>query len=231
MAYSDFTLEKLEEDFGTTNQVIKFFDNNVAQIPPSDWLRQSVAFSEKLRLRTEKAKSEWVVAPILSEVLRRNEGLFTVFSGENLNVDAKRGLKGECDFILTKETHTFNMNYPIIHIVEAKNSDLDLGVAQCAAQLFGANIFNNQKQMHVPLLYGCVTNALHWRFIKLETNCLFVDTQLYTTQNLPELLGVFQVIIDYYKKKLIKNHDGIQRLYLRKIRGKLWNEKPSCFAI
>jgi hypothetical protein len=183
------------------NQVALLFDDT-KPVLPSQWLQNALAIANDLPLRSEKAKSEWIVVPILTEMRMRNDKFFTIFSGENLNADAKRGLKGECDFILTKDEKSMTMSYPIVQVVEAKKQDFELGIPQCAAQLLGASIINQKKQATINTLYGCATIGKAWQFIKLENNILYIDNRIYTTQNLPELLGVFQVIIDYYKKIL-----------------------------
>jgi hypothetical protein len=200
MAYSDFTLEMLEQNFGVQNRVERLFAPMPA-IEPSAWLVQSLKIAQELPMRTEKAKSEWIVAPILSELRERNDKFFTIFSGDSLNADAEKGLNGECDFILAKEVRSFNINYPILQIVEAKKNDIDVGVPQCAAQLLGAKIFNEKKNAAVEKIYGCVTTGDDWLFLKLERD-VFIDDQKYYLNDVGGLLAVFQFIIDDYKRLL-----------------------------
>jgi hypothetical protein len=50
-------------------------------------------------------------------------------------------------------------------------------------------------------LYGCATTDDDCIFIALIGNELFLDTQKYLGE-LEELLGIFQFIIDYYKRIL-----------------------------
>lgn len=106
MAYSDFNLETLEQNFGVANKVGRLF----ADLPPlksSDWLNKTLQMTAELPARSEKAKSEMIVFPILAELRQRNHKFFTIYSGDNLNVDEEKGLKGECDFILAKDTASF----------------------------------------------------------------------------------------------------------------------------
>lgn len=51
---------------------------------------------------TEKARSEFLIAPVLVELRRALDRRFSVFSGMELNVNKGRGLNGACDYILTK---------------------------------------------------------------------------------------------------------------------------------
>ncbi len=197
MAYSDFSLEDLESKFGLKNLTAKLFQN-IEPLEPSDNLKADLELAAELPLRSEKAKSEAIVFPILVEMRNRNDKFFTIYSGDMLNADESQGLKGECDFILAKDVHSFSINYPIIQIVEAKKNDIDLGVPQCAAQLLGAKIFNEKKGVHLEKIYGCVTTGNEWLFMKLEEN-IIVDDQKYYLVEINKLLGIFQQIIDFYK--------------------------------
>ena len=200
MAYGDFTLEEIEERFGIKNRVANLFAELVP-IAPSDFLKQLLPIVRSLPLRSEKSKSEAIVFPLLLELRRRNGDFFTIYSGENLAADEARGLKGECDFILAKEVHSYSINYPIIQVVEAKKNDLDFGVPQCAAQMVGAKVFNEKKGITLEKIFGCVTNSNEWLFMKLEGD-LFIDERKYYLNEINELLAVFQSIIDYYKEVL-----------------------------
>ena len=200
MAYTDFTLEKLELQFGIKNQITPLFPQH-SSIEPSHKLKESLELAKELPIRSEKAKSESIIFPILVELRQINHKFFTIYSGDNLNADEEKGLKGECDFILTKDTHSFNINCPIIHIVEAKKNDLEIGVPQCAAQLLGAKLFNEKRNVMLDVIYGCVTTGDEWLFMKLEHD-LFIDTRKYYLNEINELLGIFQEIIDYYQEKL-----------------------------
>ncbi len=201
MAYSDFTLDDLELKFGVTNHVGYFFDN-IKPVPASSDLLEELEYVKTLPVRTEKAKSEWIVVPILKALRKRNDAYFTIYSGETLTADAKKGLKGECDFIIAKDIKTFGISYPILQIVEAKKNDIELGVPQCAAQLVGAKLFNEKKGVLLSKIYGCVTTGNEWLFMVLEDNKILIDSKVYYLTEIEKILGVFQTIIDYYKKEL-----------------------------
>ncbi len=47
-------------------------------------------------------------------------------------------------------------------------------------------------------IYGAVTNAYEWVFLKLEGNTVFVDKKRYYLNELPKLLGVLQFITNQY---------------------------------
>ncbi len=201
MAYSDFTLLELNEAFGLTDRVDPLFDELPA-IEPSATLSAYLGRAMKLPLRNEKAKSELVVMPILLELIDRNNSLFTLYSGENLRADRSLGLAGECDFFITRNTGSFALNMPILAVIEAKRDNMEVGVDQCAAQLYGAFLVNQKLGHPIPIYYGCVTNAREWLFLKLENNRYTIDSHRYNLDRLPELLGVFQHILDVYRALL-----------------------------
>lgn len=199
MAYSDFTLTGLKLAFGITNQTRPLF-TPLPPLPISDELQRALNRAKELPIRSEKAKSEWLVAPILSEVRMLTDRFFTIYSGENLPADDLVGLRGECDFILAKDIGTFDINYPIIQVVEAKKNDLEIGIPQCAAQMVGARIFNEKREVYPPFLYGCVTTGDEWQFMQLTGNELVIDTRKYYLVEIGELLAVFVSLIDAFKR-------------------------------
>lgn len=198
MRYSEFTLDLIEEKLGVRNRVEVLF-KNIEPLQASQKLKEDLSEVEGLAIRSEKAKSEWIVVPILKEIRRTNHNFFKIYSGDNLNVDKEKGLVGECDFILTLDTKSFNINYPIIQIVEAKKNDVELGIPQCAAQMIGADLFNEKKGVNIARIYGCVTTGDEWLFMKYEDENLIIDQKKYYLSELGELLGIFQVIIDSYR--------------------------------
>ncbi len=198
MAYSNFTLSEIEEKFGITNQEQKLF-GEVPKIKASAWLLESLEKASHLPIRSEKARSEAIVFPILTELCEKNKHEITFYSGENLQADKKQALTGECDFIVSKNTGKYDLNIPIFALVEAKKNDFDEGVPQCAAQMVGASVYNKKMKKEVKVVYGCVTTAEQWLFLKLENDTVFIDTEKYNIKELDVLLGILQFIIDQNK--------------------------------
>lgn len=199
MAYTDFTLDSIEQKFGVKNHSRLLF-NIMPPLPLSADLEKALARARSLPVRSEKARSEWIVAPILIEIRDLTDHFFTIHSGDTLTADEAVGLKGECDFILAKDTGSFNINYPILQIVEAKRNDLEIGVPQCAAQLIGAQRFNQIKDVNIPFLYGCVTTGDEWLFMRLTGTELVIDIRKYYLVEIGELLALFVSLIDEFKR-------------------------------
>lgn len=200
MAYTDFSLDDIAAKFGVQNRTERLF-STIKSIEISEKMQESLDLAAELPVRSEKAKSETIVFPLLVDLRRRNDKYFTIYSGDTLNADEKVGLKGECDFILAKDVRSFTMNYPIIQVVEAKRNDIEIGVPQCAAQLIGAKIFNEKKGIQIEKIYGCVTTGDEWLFMFLDKD-IIIDTRKYYLTEIPEIMGVFQFIIDYYKQNI-----------------------------
>lgn len=199
-SYSKFTLADIQ---GLGLQIVLqdvFAGVKIPDILPSDWLLQTLTESREISLNTEKAKSEFLIAPILAEIRRRNRDVLALYSGFNFTVDALRGLQGFCDYLLAKMPASLTPETPIIAVVEAKLSqDLSEAVPQCAAEMFAARLWNEQHNTPMPPLYGAVTTGDSWLFIRLQNHEIHVHNRNYSIQNLPELLGTWQYIIDCYK--------------------------------
>lgn len=198
MAYSDFSLTQVKKEFELSERSVSLFPA-IAAITPSEWLQETLAYSIKLALSSssEKARSEFIIAPILLELERRNSDKLAVYSGEKLDVDEAKGLRGECDFILSQGPMTLVMRSPIISLVEAKKSDIKGGLGQCIAQMLGAQLFNQQEGNNIPILYGCVTTGEDWQFLSLQDTSLSIDAQRYYINELETVLGIFQHLVDH----------------------------------
>ena len=87
------------------------------------------------------------------------ENAFAIYSGQSLNVDADKGLVGECDFILAKTPPVPVLRAPLVTIVEAKRGEIELALGQCVAQMVGARRFNEKHGRPETTIYGCVTTG------------------------------------------------------------------------
>jgi hypothetical protein len=197
MAYSDFSLTKVKKEFGLTEEKIKLFPNAPA-IEPSEWLKTTLAISLRLALASssEKARSEFIVAPLLLELEMINNQSFSIFSGERLDILPEQGLNGECDFILGKNSLSSTLQALIFCLVEAKKNDIKEGLGQCVAQMLGAALFNQNEGFEYPVVYGCVTTGEIWQFLKLADKTFYLDSQHYYINELAKLIGLLQAILD-----------------------------------
>jgi hypothetical protein len=196
-SYSHFKIEDIRE-LGIEVSRQKLFAT-VENLYPSEWLLQTLAINQQIPAESEKAKSELLISPILNELFIKNPKQFTYFSGYQFNVDQKLGLKGFCDFIISRKYNAAFIESPLVAIVEAKqNQDLVDATPQCIAEMYAATIFNQRENNHVSTIFGIVTNGYEWLFLTLENSQVIIDTERYGLKNLPELLGVWQTIIDRF---------------------------------
>ncbi len=193
MAYSDFKLETIQQELGLTIHQAALFAT-VNPIEPTIWLKDTLNRGHSLALLSEKSRSEFIIAPMLLTCRELCHNTIYVYSGINLDVDADLGLKGECDFIVAKTDPTPALQAPLVVILEAKKNDIEGGLAQCAAQMVGAQRFNQAHHSPTEVMFGCVTTGEVWQFLKLEGQTLYVNEIRYYLNQLPEILGILITI-------------------------------------
>lgn len=204
MAYSNFTLAKVKEDFGLTVDETQNLFNDIPAVQPSEIL--SVILQDYIPLATaigtEKARSEFLIAPILSEVRRQLNYQISLFSGTDFNVDVEKGLLGYCDFLISASKEQFFISAPVITIVEAKNENIISGLGQCIAEMIASQIFNQRQGIEIPVIYGVVTTGTAWRFLTLTENKVCIDKVEYYINQVDKILGIILNSIQAYLTKV-----------------------------
>ena len=197
MAYSNFTLAKLKKDYGLLQKDIFLF-KDIEIVEASQRLKDDLQDAKEVPMMSEKAKSEYIIAPITRE-LKRNYPFISIFSGYTFNIESDKELSGSPDFLISAKSGIVEPERPIFCLFESKNKEAGEGFAQCAAEMYATKLFNEAKNIFLPFVYGCVTNGSEWSFLKLENNILWIDTDRYYLQNVGEVIGVFQVIINEFE--------------------------------
>ncbi len=197
MSYGKFSLEEVVDTFQLSYQETSIFNNTISQ-NPSDHLKLALKEGIPLALPngSELARQNYIVTPILMEVRRNAHYEITLYSGVNLVADKSKGLNGECDVILSKSKITAFIDTPIFTMVEAEKQDMNAGIGQCAAQMIGAQMFNQRKKKTVKEIYGCVTTGEVWQFLKLADNELILDTDRYHIDNVEAILGALRYVVE-----------------------------------
>ena len=197
MAYSNFTLGQVRKAFelDTVRKWGIFAD--IEPVEPSALLtavlERNMPFA--LSMGTEKAKSELIVSEVLVELCIHFDNRVSLFSGIDFNVDASKELTGVCDFLVSLSPEAFELEAPVIALVEAKNSDVKLGVAQCAAEMVAAQRFNAEQGNSIPRVYGAITSGTDWLFLKLVDKTLHIDMRIYTLERCDRLLGILASMV------------------------------------
>ena len=200
MAYSNFTLAKIKEDFGLTVDETQNLFSEVTAVQPSEIL--TLILQDYIPLATaigtEKARSEFLIAPILSEVRKQLNYQVSLFSGTDFNVDAEKGLLGYCDFLISASQEQFFISVPVMTVVEAKNENIINGLGQCIAEMVAAQIFNQRQGVEISVIYGVVTTGTNWRFLTLNGNKVFIDKVEYYINQVDKILGIILTPLQSY---------------------------------
>jgi hypothetical protein len=197
-SYRYYKLEDLKNICGISYADANKMLSPVQDVPVSTLLQTILDRNARLPMLNEKAKSEFIVAPILSEVWYLNNN-FKPLSGLAFNVEPSKGLRGVVDFLISSNPNARELSSPIMCVFEAKNDAIEDWYGQCGAEMYAARIFNERKGNNIHTIHGAVTNGTTWQFLRLEGQTLFIDTQIYAIANLPQLLGAIQKIYDFYK--------------------------------
>lgn len=197
MAYNTFSLHQVGQDFSLQAEMEADLFSAVNEVEASAFLQTAMNRIGPLgvSIGTEKARSEFIIAPILAEAQIISKGSVSLFSGTEFNVAADKGLKGVCDFIFSRSRNIYEMTAPVLMVVEAKKEDISAGLGQCVAEMVAARMFNEREATGIKTIFGAVTSGSEWRFLKLEEEIIFVDKSLYYLAQLNKLLGILLHIL------------------------------------
>ena len=197
MAYNKFTVDLVQTRFEVQIVEVQDLFGEVPAVTPSvlltSWLAYQVPMAEAIG--TEKAKSEFIVAPVLSELRQYLKETISLFSGVDFNVDRQAGLTGRCDFIVSASPLQINLRSPILMMVEAKNDNINEGLGQCMAEMVAAQRFNESKGDQPRIIFGCVTTGSNWQFLKLKEKQIWLDKKQYFIGTPEIILGILAHII------------------------------------
>jgi hypothetical protein len=192
VAYADFTLSGLTKQF---NLVIEERTDLFPDVPAVELREPFRAQLDKtvplaLKVSTEKARSEFIIAPILAELWLMADQRVGLFSGVDFTIDPAQGLAGVCDYVITRSPEQYFIKAPVLMLVEAKNEDMKRGYAQCIAEMLGAQVFNEREGVVCDRIYGAVTTGNIWKFLDLEGTTARIDARDYYIERLDKIMGI-----------------------------------------
>ncbi|MBY0229636.1 MAG: hypothetical protein K2W96_10180 [Gemmataceae bacterium] len=196
MAFKEFKFPDVITTLGLTLTEVNLFPGVPPLEPPADFiarLRDEVPLA--VGIDTEKARSEYIVAPLLSQLRRLLHGGFGLFSGVEFDVDSERGLNGYCDFILTRSPLLTVLTAPVVAIAEAKNDNTRTGLGQCIAAMVAAREFNARVSPPIPTVHGATTTGTAWKFLRLTGSALALDATEYYITEPARILGILAHIL------------------------------------
>lgn len=125
MAFSSFTYPDVIPHFGLTEGSQDLFAG-VPDRAASAALRFFMDTNLTLAnlINTEKARSELLVAPVLSELFRQSFGAINLFSGMEFNADPEAQLTGFVDFMIGLGPQLPRISTPVVMIFEAKRDNI-----------------------------------------------------------------------------------------------------------
>lgn len=192
MAFSDFSYADVFPEFGLTETPPADLFAAVPPLAAGPLARHAATDGARLALAidSEKARSEWIVAPLLFDVWRRYGGRISLYSGLEFAADPPAKLTGFCDFLLGRAPQSLRVRSPLTVIFEAKKDSISGGLGQCVAAMVGIQRFNRREGHPADTAYGCVTTGSLWRFVRLVGADVTLDQVEYTLADADKLVGI-----------------------------------------
>jgi hypothetical protein len=191
VAYSDFSIDNVRSKLNVELKQTAFIPP-LSPVVVSDWLRQSLEMGMTLAIDvdSEKARSEFILAPVLLELRSLAHGQVSIFSGQEFTIDRELGLNGVCDFLIARSPLQLTVEAPVIALVEAKKGILKSGLGQCIAEMVAAQRFNREQGAQVEKIYGIVTTGSIWQFLRLVDRTITLDSKEYALDPVEKLLAI-----------------------------------------
>ncbi|MBP0012038.1 MAG: hypothetical protein J7545_04710 [Roseofilum sp. SBFL] len=138
----------------------------------------------RLSLTSEMARREFLIAPVLTDVLHYTQATLNV----EYPVFVSHQLKGSLDYLLQSDG--------VFLAIEAKNEDLERGFVQLAIELIALDQWIESNQ---TLLYGAISTGNIWQFGQFDRQSRQVtqDLNLYRVPaDLEDLLRILVQILN-----------------------------------
>ena len=120
----------------------------------------------RLSLTSEIARREFLIAPVITDILHYTEAALNV----EYPVAVSHQLKGSLDYLLQNNQHFI--------VIEAKNEDLERGFVQLAIEMIALDQWIESSQV---VLQGAISTGNIWQFGQFirETRQVTQDLDLY----------------------------------------------------
>ena len=138
----------------------------------------------RLSLTSEMARREFLIAPVLTDVLHYTQATLNI----EYPIVVNNQLKGSLDYLM--------QNCQIFLVVEAKNEDLEKGFLQLAIELIALDQWIESDK---NILHGAVSTGNIWQFGKFDRQSRTVtqDLDLYRVPaDLEDLLRILVEILE-----------------------------------
>ena len=152
----------------------------------------------RLTLTSEMARREFLIAPVLMDVLHYTQATLNV----EYSVAVSDQLKGSLDYLL--------QNQQTFLVIEAKNEDLERGFVQLAVEMIALDQWIESDQ---PILRGAVSTGNIWQFGQFdrESRKVVQGLELYRVPaDLEELMRILISCLEYSSSEETGGKEGIQ---------------------
>ncbi len=181
----DISPKKLSKTFGYKFQVKRInFKSNPLNDNLTDFIqnfhRKLFKLRDKVNLNSEMAKREFLIAPIISELVENID--------IEVNIEANtyfdKTLKGTIDYVLNNENNIFIA-------IEAKNSEIEKAIVQLSSELITLDKIIEEKS---DFIYGAVTIGFIWCFLVMDRNQKLI-TQHIDYYSIKELEDIIKILV------------------------------------
>ena len=212
MAYNNFTLDTLIQEFGL--QIVSASGTlaHATPVAASTLLKEMLTKFMPLALNigTEKSRSEFIIAPVLGDVWRKFEGAVSLFSGIDFTVDTEAGLSGVCDYLFSLTPLQLVVQAPVVVVVEAKDDNIKNGIGPCMAEMLATQRFSERRGLLLSVTYGVVTSGSAWKFMLLQGTTVTVDETEYYIKQLDTILGILVFMVREGLEQQARQQGGIR---------------------
>lgn len=160
---------------------------NAPPRPPSEGLKEHLRRLTVFDTQTTEMAKTLLIDALFAEIVPLHKNL-KVWKATPLSTDT---LTGVTDYLIAPDYAYLAL--PLLCVAEAKRDDFVQERAQCVAEMAACQWTNLQKAHEVDV-YGIVSNGRGWQFYKLTQAGEVYETALYALSNMPEVLGLLDVI-------------------------------------
>ncbi|NEQ97881.1 MAG: hypothetical protein F6K30_14370 [Cyanothece sp. SIO2G6] len=143
----------------------------------------------RLSLTSEMARREFLIAPVLMELLHHTDAMLNV----EYPVSVSNLLKGTLDYFLRwRNTTPMGVSSQNFLVIAARNEDLERGFVQLAVELIALDQWIETDQ---PILWGAVSTGTIWQFGRCDRVQRQV-TQALTLYRVPtDLVDLMRILV------------------------------------
>jgi hypothetical protein len=135
----------------------------------------------RLSLTSEMARREFLIAPVLTDLLHYTQATLNV----EYPVAVSNQLKGSLDYLL--------QNKKTFLVIEAKNEDLERGFVQLAIELIALDQWIESDQL---IIHGAISTGNIWQFGQFDRQSRIITQDLDLYRVPTDLSDLLRILVD-----------------------------------